>query len=728
VSASSETIDYIRAVPLVAITAAGFGPGNSAETTSGARKRLESLRSSSTGVVTALDTAGLFGRQLLGLIAALGGTMTAEQLTHETANANKADLQGAIHRLCAAGLLEYDEHERSTLHMNGMLMQWWHGRAPSMEDEHALTSGQLGSICRKLQLKPPSRKKERIDVISDLFSDTDLGATVFLELSSHAKALLTSIADEAGAGTISAEVVGITHFWLMSSAGSPYPMPQHNRGPEAAALDELVEYGIVGVDAYEGELWVWREAWPMLARPYFPEWPAVTQPRLVAQSETDLRLPPLMGLVERALQHWGANPPAGLKNGEQRLAKTEVRRTAKLLGTSEEVVELISRVLLGVGLLLRNVISTSGRGRTRDVKTAWMIDPDLMEAWTSSPIQRRWLRVVDEWTRPGDETMSDQLLANRHLLMWELLSLEPDVGFADGEQVERWIEDRYEPVGAANAVRSCLADLVALGLITGDGEPIALTALGRLALTDSDQVVSATFGSADEAVVQADHTIVAPPDLNPDVAARLVRIADIESDGGAQVYRLSESLVTTAVQNGDNPDEICRFLEQLSPVPIPDTVRRLVEDAAKRVGKVKVMAATTVVVTTDPADLITACAVKVAKLEAVAPTVAITNVAAAKVRAALERRGLAPDVIVGTDDAPEVRRSSDEAAALEARAKVARDAAERSDHAGFQQHARRLTEEASLASDPSARMKVTGPLTLTPDLARVMARTTGDPR
>ena len=491
---------------------------------------------------------------------------------------------------------------------------------------------------------------------------------------------------------------------------------------------ELVEYGIVGVDAYEGELWVWREAWPMLARPYFPEWPAVAQPKLIARAETNLRLPPLMGLVERALQHWGANPPAGLKNGEQRLAKTEVRRTAKLLGTSEEVVDLISLSLLGTGPLLRNVISTSGRGRSRNVTTAWMLDPDLMEAWTALPIPQRWLRIVGEWTRPTDETMSDQLLANRHLLLWELLSLEPDVGWADGEQVESWIDDRYLPVGNAAAVRSCLADLVVLGLIPEDGEPIALTALGRLALTNSDQVTSATFGSAEQAVVQADHTIVAPPDLDPDIAARLARIADIESDGGAHVYRLSEGLITTAVQNGDNAEEICEFLEQLSPAPIPDTVRRLVEDAAKRVGRIKVMAATTVVVTTDPADLVTACALKATKLEAVSPTVAITSVAASKVRAALERKGLAPAAVIAADDAPEARRSSDEAAALEAQAKAARDAAERSGHPGFQQHAHRLTEEATLARNPSARMKVIGPLTLTPDLARLMARTTGDPR
>jgi hypothetical protein len=175
------------------------------------------------------------------------------------------------------------------------------------------------------------------------------------------------------------------------------------------------------------------------------------------------------------------------------------------------------------------------------------------------------------------------------------------------------------------------------------------------------------------------------------------------------------------VQNGDDPDSICAFLDELSSVPLPDPVRRLVHDAAALAGRVKVMSATSIVVTSDPADLMTACSVKSAKLEAIAPTVAISALTPAKVRAALDRKGLSPEVVTGDTDLPTARRSSDEAAALEESARRARDMAERTGHAGFRSQAKRMEERATEARDPSSRLAVTGPLALTPSLVRRLA-------
>ncbi|MFQ5558816.1 MAG: helicase-associated domain-containing protein, partial [Acidimicrobiales bacterium] len=197
---------------------------------------------------------------------------------------------------------------------------------------------------------------------------------------------------------------------------------------------------------------------------------------------------------------------------------------------------------------------------------------------------------------------------------------------------------------------------------------------------------------------------------------------EVESEAGARGYRLSEERITRAVLAGDDPADICDFLDELSAVPITDTVRRLVHDAARRAGKVKVMSATTLVVTSDPADLVTACKVKAAKLVSVAPTVAVSSQTPAKVRAALDRRGLSPELVAGDTGAlPAPRRSRDDAEALEISARRAREAATRFGHEGFKAHAERLTRQAAQARDPGSRLVVSAPLALTPALVEQMA-------
>ncbi len=252
-------------------------------------------------------------------------------------------------------------------------------------------------------------------------------------------------------------------------------------------------------------------------------------------------------------------------------------------------------------------------------------------------------------------------------------------------------------------------------MVTSEG-PVALTALGRLLVEGPQQVIEAPFGASDSVIVQADLTVLAPPDLDPALAARLRTLARLESHGGANLYRLDEAMIIRALQGEDDPDSIIDFLASLSSAPLADTVKRLVLDAADRVGKVTIMTATTVVITTDPADLTTACSIKGAKLRKVSPTVAVSDLAAVKVRTALDKKGLSPQLVLSAGDRPAPRRSVEQAQALAARAQEVRALAERTGSAGYRAHAEQLERSAAALNDISARLQVDGPLALSPAL------------
>jgi len=706
---AASLTDYARAVPLNAVRAVNSATRSN---TKDPAQMLRSVRASEQGLWDALDSAGHTGRRIVTVVAALRGVATADQFAFQTRDADADDLAEALGRVVAAGLVEHGDNGSLTL--GGRL-----GASlpiPSLADQSGVNSDVLAIICRNIgAAKPiPARKQARAEAIAAVFADPYQAERVRASLSAPATELMNRIARIGGVGALDSEVIGVEAYHLRYAASSLYNrgIPEYlaKHGP-LVALRELASIGIVGVAEWGDEVWIWSEAWPLLDRPFVTDWPVVRPPAVVSVAGSTARMPSIIATLDHALQAWDANPPAVLKNGDARIAKTQVRPTAKSIGSDETTVDLIGRLVIGVGLLLPNVVAASGRGRNRRVEQSWMADPTLVTAWQQASSLDRWLRLLAEWCRPSMD-VGEQLLENRALVIWELGALEPATGFADADELATWVAHRHGPVGDQHAVRECIADLRALGAVTADG-PLGLTRLGRAALDDPASIGDVIGAGATSAIVQADLTIIAPPDLRHDLTLRLGTIADIESDSAAIVYRLSPERITRAVQAGDNAADIVEFLAELSSVPLTDTVERLVTDAAGRAGRVRVVAATTVVIVTDPADLKTACSVKSAKLTAVSDTVAVSDVAANKVTAALEKKGLAPHVVV--DSAADRPRRSSESEAAEALARAAAmRASTGSTSAYMKRHADQIEQEARARTDVAKRLQVTGPLALTP--------------
>jgi Helicase conserved C-terminal domain len=393
--------------------------------------------------------------------------------------------------------------------------------------------------------------------------------------------------------------------------------------------------------------------------------------------------------------------------------------TAKALGVPADTVDLVARLAIDLGLLLVNTVAVSGRGRNRRVDQVWLADPVLLAAWEQTPAVGRWSRLVASWCRPNSFVNQHQLLCNRHLVLWELSNLAPGMGYDGDEAFASWIAERYATLGVEGAVDVVLADLRVLGVIPPAG-PLALTAVARR-LFDDPASVAEGLGPADTSVVvQGDLTVLVPPGTDYDVHQRLVDLALVESDGAVQVLRLNEARITRAVQAGSSGETIIAFLRQVSSVPLVDAVTRLVQDAASRANRVTLTAATTVVLVSDPADLILACSVKGAKLEAVSDTVAISALPLDKVRAALDRKGLAPALTAGASSPPgqafAPRSASGEAELdrIRARAGIARRAAEQTGNEMMRRQADRLDETAKKLADPRTRLEVPPVLALTP--------------
>lgn len=721
-AASPGWFEFAWSSPFAATEWLGLGPFS--QPARATESRLRQLAPTSNMLWAALDSIGVTGQRLVSLLVWHGGAISRDVLAVETPGADANDLDESIERLVAAGLvtrspsggLELATPAKSLLAPIGL----------SMADQNAITSDELGQVCQVNGIvRAPTRKQERIDLLVARFGDPEEGGRVLASLSAGARELLADIADAWGPRVVDVASVGLpSSEYALSRATTPryaFSRDRANVPEEVAPLAELTARGIVGLNSWERKLWIWREAWPLLDRPLFADWTPPPVPELGPVAVGGLRLPPLVGLVDRAMHRWEQAAPAVLKNDEPRLAKAVVRSTAKALGTDEATIDVVAAAALSLGLLLPNVTQVSGRGKSRRVERVWLADPEMVAAWSAAPAPARWLSILAEWANPANPSGMHQLVANRHLVLWELGRLAPGDGWLDDEAAATWIEHRHGSMAVAGAVLECLRDLRVLGVVTTTG-PAGLTELGRLALDDPKAVREVDLGGATSAVVQADETVVCPPDLDPDVSVRLGRIARLESDAGARIFRLDDTLVTKAVQEGDTADDIVEFLAELSSVPLPDTVRRLVADAAGRADRVRIFDASTVVVVSDPADLATACKLKSAKLAPVSDTVAVSTLPAGKLREILDRKGLAPMVVATGDPGMTPRTAADDAAELERQARRQRELAKRYGAGGLAASARRLEEEASKARNPASKLDVRGPIAVTPGLLARLRR------
>jgi hypothetical protein len=211
-----------------------------------------------------------------------------------------------------------------------------------------------------------------------------------------------------------------------------------------------------------------------------------------------------------------------------------------------------------------------------------------------------------------------------------------------------------------------LAEAQVLGLATGG----ALARHGRLlASGDGEAAVTALAASMpeplDHVLLQADLTAVAPGPIEPGLARSLRLVADVESTGGATVYRFTEATVRRAFDAGWTSGDIAALLARHSRTPVPQPLSYLIEDVGRRHGRVRVGSAASFVRCDDEAlleELLTDKRAVQLRLRRLAPSVLASSSSADIVLERLRGMGLAPaaegpdgDVVVRR---PESRRTT----------------------------------------------------------------------
>ncbi|MCY7397069.1 MAG: helicase C-terminal domain-containing protein [Nocardioides sp.] len=307
--------------------------------------------------------------------------------------------------------------------------------------------------------------------------------------------------------------------------------------------------------------------------------------------------------VELLLDHWGDDPPTVLRSGG--LGVRDLKAAAALVQADEPTAALLVETAWGAGLL----------ATTADLhgNPTW-VPTDAFDAWTELAPARRWVALARTWWEsqrvPSAVGSRDSAGKTWNALVPELhnpwvtesrrLTLAALGELPDGEvlaagtglpsMVARvsWQRPRRPRLRAEQVAWATLEASV-LGL-TGLGGLASYAAL--LVAGDQDRAADALATllpePIDHVLLQADLTAVAPGPLETGLARRLQLIADVESRGGATVYRFTPASVRRGLDTGWTAVELHGFLAGVSRTPVPQPLTYLVDDTARTFGTVRV--------------------------------------------------------------------------------------------------------------------------------------------
>jgi hypothetical protein len=130
-----------------------------------------------------------------------------------------------------------------------------------------------------------------------------------------------------------------------------------------------------------------------------------------------------------------------------------------------------------------------------------------------------------------------------------------------------------------------------------------------------------------------------------DLADTLSVVADVESSGGATVFRVSESSVRRALDAGWSATDLHEFFARASRTPVPQALDYLIDDVARQHGRLRVGAIECYVRSDDTgllSQVLNDRRTAAAELRRLAPGVLISPLGADEVLTVLREAGYAP--------------------------------------------------------------------------------------
>ena len=295
--------------------------------------------------------------------------------------------------------------------------------------------------------------------------------------------------------------------------------------------------------------------------------------------------------VEELLNFWADEPADALRAGG--LGVRDLKTISTHLGVDESCTAFVAELAY-----LASLISFDADDR--------ILPSNKFDIWLMQTPADRWQMLASQWLITSrvsglvgraeaknvaalgpelDRVNAARVRALTLQLLTENQGIAPD--WNNFREVLSW----RAPVRRNSSLQEELAEWTLreaewLG-ITGQG---ALSKFGAQFLNGDDlsSINEDLPKTVDHILIQSDNTAIAPGPLEHEISQALAMMAEIESRGGATVYRFSESTIRRALDHGKTGDEIKTFLVKTSKTPMPQPLEYLITDVAKKHGKLRV--------------------------------------------------------------------------------------------------------------------------------------------
>jgi hypothetical protein len=359
--------------------------------------------------------------------------------------------------------------------------------------------------------------------------------------------------------------------------------------------------------------------------------------------------------LDLLIAFWAHTPPPVLRSGG--LGVRELRRAAREMDTDETTAALLVELALAADLV----------GESDGVAPEWL-PTTTADVWAAGGPEIRWAAIARTWLdlprlpgligrkddagRPipalSDGVRRPLAPRDRRRVLAGLAELPPGTAPASAGALADLLAWRAPRRGGRlrdELVTWVLAEATVLGVVALD----ALTGPGRALLTDPDRIVAALRVTlpdpVDHVLLQADLTAVAPGPLDTALARELDLVADVESAGGATVYRFTEATIRRALDAGRSAADLHELFAKRSATPVPQGLTYLVDDVARRHGQLRGGVASAFLRSDDEvliSEVLAHPATTALELRRIAPTVLVSSLPLVEVLEGLRAAGFSP--------------------------------------------------------------------------------------
>ena len=324
---------------------------------------------------------------------------------------------------------------------------------------------------------------------------------------------------------------------------------------------------------------------------------STSEPKLegknVTASESDraavASISSLLRLVSELLNFWAEETPTALQSGG--LGVRDLKKASEHLGVEEVFTAFIAELALQVGILN---IEADGR----------ILPNANFDIFQTKNFEEQWRDLVSSWQVTSRVSGLIGRLESRNVT-----ALGSELDRANAARIRKIILETFKPsISPTIESLTCAArwhyphrralaiNTETVGWTAREAEWLGITGAGALSTFGKKYlsgekrlgIDAALPAPVDHILIQGDNTAIAPGPLTVEISRHLSTFADIESRGGATVYRFSEGSLRRGLDHGHTGEEIRTFLRDISKTPVPQPLDYLISDVAKKHGRLRV--------------------------------------------------------------------------------------------------------------------------------------------